>query len=97
MVCFLAATTKTAGRAAESAAVRKEAEYIELLHPNHFFSIAMESHILLSNKATAFLTDFSRRIIVTTSGTRVTSFFLQHISMTLQRLNAECVIVDNSM
>ena len=78
----MAATTKTAGRAAESAAVRKEAEYIELLHPNYFFSIAMESHSLLSNKATAFLYDLGFRIIVTTSVTKVTSFLFQHISMT---------------
>ena len=90
-VSYLPATATAAGSAAESAAARKETKYIELSNRYHFFPIAIESHGPLSNKATSFLSDLGRRITVSTSDARETSFLFQRISMALQRFNAVCV------
>ena len=88
---YLTATSTLAGSAAESTSVRKEAKYAELSNRFHFFPIAIESHGPISIKATSFLSDLGRRITMSTSDARETSFLFQHISVTLQRLNAECV------
>ena len=88
---YLTATSSLAGSAAESASVRKEAKYAELSNRFHFFPIAIESHGPISIKATSFLSDLGRRITMSTSDARETSFLFQRISVTLQRLNAVCV------
>ena len=88
---YLTATSTLAGSAAESASVRKEAKYAELFNRFHFFPIAIESHGPRSIKATSFLSDLGRRITMSTSDARETSFLFQRISVTLQRLNAVCV------
>ena len=59
---------------------------IGLSYRSHFFSIAIESHGPLSNKATSFLSDLGRYITTSTSDDRKTSLFFQQISVTLQRL-----------
>ena len=88
---YLTATSTLAGSAAESASVRKETKYAELSNRFHFFPIAIESHGPLSIKITSFLSDLGRRITMSTSDARETSFLFQRISVTLQRLNAVCV------
>ena len=85
---YLAATATVAGSAAESAAVRKEMKYAELSNSYHLFPIAIESHGPLNNKATSFLSDLGRRIIISTSDARETNFLLQRISVSLLRFNA---------
>ena len=88
MASYLAASATVAGSAAESAAVRKEMKYVELSNSYQFFPIAIESHGPLSNKATSFLSYLGRRITISTSDARETSFLFQRIAVSLQRFNA---------
>ena len=50
---YMAATAAVAGNAVESAAVCKEAKYVELSNHYHFFPIAIELYGPLCNKATS--------------------------------------------
>ena len=88
---YLPATAVTAGSAAESAATRKETKYADLSNRYLFIPIAIESHGTMCSKATSFLSELGRRISVTTSDVRETSFLYQRISVALQRFNAVCV------
>jgi hypothetical protein len=88
---YLPASAALAGSAAESAATRKEAKYIDLAVRYEFVPIAIESHGVFSSKASSFLTDLGRRISVVTADMRETSFLFQRLSIALQRFNAVCV------
>ena len=88
----LAAIATVAGSATESAAVRKEMKHVELINHYHFFPISIESHGPLGNKAISFLSDLGRRIAMTMSDIRKTSFLFQRISVALKRFNAVCVV-----
>ena len=88
---YLAATVIVAG-SAESAAVRKEMKYAELSNTcSSHFPIAIESHEPLSNKVISFLSDLGRRITISMSDARETSFLFQRVSWSLKRFIAVCV------
>jgi hypothetical protein len=88
---YLPVTAVTAGSAAESAAARKETKYAELSNRYVFVPIAIESHGPFNNKALLFLKELGRRITITSSDSRETSFLYQRLSVALQRFNAICL------
>jgi hypothetical protein len=89
---YLQLTSVSAGSAAESAAVRKEAKYVELSQRYEFVPVAIESHGAYSKSALSFLSDLGRRITAVTMDVRETSFLYQRLSIAVQRFNAICVM-----
>ena len=90
-VSYLSTTAKLAGSAADSAAARKEAKYVDLSARYDFVPIAIKSHGSLGSKAMAFLSALGRRITTNTLDVRESSYLFQRVSIALQRFNAVCV------
>lgn len=88
---YLPSTAVCAGSAAESATVRKESKYRDLVDIYEFVPIAVESMGPINSKATAFLSDLGRRMALITNDSRETSFLFQRLSVALQRFNAVCI------
>ena len=88
---YLVATSTIAGNAA--ACVRKKTIYVVLSNRYLFFHIAIESRGPLSHKATSFVSDLGRRIIMSVyvSDARETSFLFLRLSVALLRCNTVCV------
>lgn len=72
---YLASTSVSTSSAAELAALRKEAKYVDLA-PRYEF-VALESHESFSATALRFLKEFGRRLTAATSDTRETSFLFK--------------------
>lgn len=88
---YLPLTAALAGSAAESAATRKEAKYIDLSARYDFVPVAIESHGPLGSKAAEFLSALGRRITANTLDMRESSYLFQRLSIALQRFNAVCI------
>ena len=89
---YLPITSQQAGKAAESASVRKETKYTQLAISYHFIPIAFETLGPIGVKATDFLSDLGRRISSVTGDPRESSFLFQRVSVAIQRFNGVCFI-----
>jgi len=87
---YLPITSQQAGKAAESASVRKETKYTQLAISYHFIPIAFETLGPIGVKATDFLSDLGRRISSVTGDPRESSFLFQRVSVAIQRFNGVC-------
>jgi hypothetical protein len=89
---YLPSTSVTPGSAAEIAAARKEAKYIDLSSTHIFAPIVLESMGPISVKSLSFLRELGRRLSRATDDTRESAFLFQRLSMAIQRFNSVCVI-----
>ena len=86
----LPTTSRLAGGAAESAAVRKHSKYLELTRTYLFVPIAIETLGPINSEASTFLCDLVRRITAVTGDPREVSFLFQRLSVAIQRFNCVC-------
>ena len=85
---YLHLTSMKAGGAAENAATRKEDKYVDLKKTYTIISLAFETLGPINVKGVEFLQELGFRLAAISDDNRQTSFFLQLISITLQRFNA---------
>ena len=71
---YLASMSMTATVAAELAATRKEAKYVELSTTHYFVPLALESLGPIGSKATIFLKEFGRCLTLATDNPMETSY-----------------------
>ena len=84
---YLATTSEEAGSAAEAAATRKEAKYLQIVGSHIFVPVAVETMGPINCKGSAFLTELGRRISAHTGDARESAFLFQRLSVTIQRFN----------
>ena len=87
---YLAATSTTAGAAAEAAAERKNLKYAALMQFNLFAPLAIETFGPICAEGQAFIRELGKRISAATSDPREAAFLFQRISIAVQRYNAIC-------
>jgi hypothetical protein len=87
---YLAATSITAGAAAEAAAERKTSKYAALMQHHLFAPIAIETFGPICAEGQSFIRDIGKRISAATSDPREAAFLFQRISIAVQRYNAIC-------
>ena len=85
---YVADTAVEAGAAAEKAAVRKHAKYLDLQQRYNFVPLAVETLGPINREGLAFVSEIGRRLTRTSGDTRETSFLFQSLSVTVQRFNA---------
>ena len=76
------------GSAAERAAVRKTAKYVDIAVNNDFIPLACETLGPINSKGLQFFQEVGRRTTVITGEPRETCFLLQRLSVLIQRFNA---------
>jgi len=86
--CYLEASSREAGAAAELAASNKMVKYAGLSSQGEFVPIAVESNGPINRDALQFLTELGRRLAETTGDVRAFSFLFQRISVVVQRFNS---------
>jgi len=82
----LAATTLTAGAAADKAAANKEMKYSALASTHVFFAIDFETSGVMNRLAVDLVSEIGRRISSVTEDIRETMFLFQRLSVALQSL-----------
>ena len=85
---YIQADSVTAGAAAEAAAERKAAKYVDLTRELLFIPVAIETFGPICFEGQTFIRDIGKRISVITSDPRETSFLFQRLSIAIQRFNA---------
>jgi len=88
---YLPVTKTSSGGAAEAAAERKSAKYIQLAQTYTFIPIAVETLGPVNSVGLQFLSDLERRITQVSSDLRESPFFFQRLSVLIQRFNAVAV------
>lgn len=88
----LAATTVTAGAAAESAARAKTLKYSNLLPSFIFVPLAIETTGAWGRQGKAFVKEIGRRMRDKGLDPRSGAFLLQRLSLAVQRGNAACIL-----
>jgi len=87
-VSYLNSFAREAGAAAEFAASRKTAKYVNLAASHLFFPIAVETQGPLNEEARQLLCDLCRRISASSGDDREVNFLLQRVSVVVQRFNS---------
>ena len=87
---YLAATSVSAGAAAEGAASRKELKYQALATTHCFIPLAFETLGPINIKGLDFFKELGRRLSATTGDSRETAFLFQRLSVLVQRFNSIC-------
>lgn len=82
---YLQTTSIEAGRAADLAAERKEAKYMNLSAHYNFIPVAIETCGPISRKTLKFLSELGRRLTAVSGDHRETAFLFQRLSMGVQR------------
>lgn len=85
---YIDASAREAGAAAEIAAARKSAKYIDLSSQYEFHPIAVETQGPLNESACELLSDIGRRITQLSGDDRESFFLFQRISVVVQRFNS---------
>ena len=85
---YVSASSRSAGAAAELAATRKLAKYINLPASYIFQPIALETLGPINVTAVEFLAELGRRITSVTGEDREKQFLFQRLAVTVQRFNA---------
>ena len=85
---YLGISSSSAASAAEAAAKRKEAKYIDICRSHHFFPIAFETFGPINEVGSAFISALGHRISLVTDDPRETFFLFQRLSVAVQRFNA---------
>lgn len=80
------------GAVANDAESRKSSKYKSLTALYSFTPVAVETLGALGEEATAFFHDIGRRMVAVTAEPRSLQYFLQRLSVTVQRGNAACVL-----
>ena len=88
---YIAATAQAAGAASKIAENRKKLKYAAFEANYIVVPIALETLGSMAEASEAFLRDVAKRIR-RTKGDRRGGFFLQRISLALQRGNAACIL-----
>jgi hypothetical protein len=87
---YIAATSQSAGSAAEFATDRKLAKYVDLSRNHHFVPIAIETLGPICMIGLTFLKELGRRMSAVTGDIRETSYLFQRLSVAVQHFN--CVL-----
>ena len=82
------ATARSAGAAAEMAAIRKSAKYANLVQSYSFQPLAFENSGTMNESCFEFICDLGNKISSVTGDCLEARFLLQRISVTIQRFNA---------
>jgi hypothetical protein len=85
---YVALSSEAAGSAAELAASRKNAKYIDLSRNHVFFPIAIETLGPICAEGRRFLRELGTRITAVTGDTRETAFLFQRLSIAVQHFNS---------
>ena len=85
-------SAQSAGTAADPAASRREAKYTSFANSYIFQPIGVESHGALSSSALSFLTTFGERLTGTSGDLREMTYFLQRLSVIVQRFNLVLIL-----
>jgi len=88
---YLPVTSASSGGAAEAAAERKTAKYLQLAQTYTFVPIAVETLGPMSSVGLQFLSDLGRRITQASTDQRQSAFLFQCLSVLIQRFNAVAV------
>ena len=94
---YIAATSESAGSAADQAEAAKTLKYMELEDRFHFAPIGLETFGPWGKSASKLLADISRRIAERTGEPRSGEFLRQRISIEIQRGNAVSVLGTTDM
>ncbi|KAF2883374.1 hypothetical protein ILUMI_22787 [Ignelater luminosus] len=82
-----------AGQVAENAAIRKCNKYKTIVDQNYqFLAFAVETLGPWNNSARNFVNELGHRMMVATGDARSKQFFIQHITLAIQRGNAASVM-----
>jgi len=85
---YLPASSALAASAAEAAATKEKAKYVDMPASFSFQPIAVEKLGPINESAVDFLCELGRRISVKTNDERQTAFLFQRLSVTVRRFNA---------
>jgi len=85
---YLMSSSRSAGAAAENAAVRKSDKYSNIPSSYIFQPIALETLGPINSSAVEILSEVGRRIAQVSGEPRATKFLFQRLSVTLQRFNS---------
>ena len=88
---YIGRTALRAGAAAAEAEARKRRKYAVFAGDYEVVPLAFESHGSLGPTTDDFFADLTKRIRFETGDNRAGSFFMQQLSIALQRGNALCV------
>ena len=88
---YLHSTSHSAGRAAETASVRKKSKYSTLPSDYIFQAVAFETLEPLNASALYFLSEAGRRLSSLSGDPRETSFLFQRLSILIQRFNSALI------
>ena len=78
--------------AADLAATREEAKYVELSTTHYFVPLTFDSLGIIGSKAMNFLKELDRRLILATDNPLEIAHLFQRQSVALQRFKAECIL-----
>ena len=85
---YLPVTSALSGGAAEAAAERKTAKYLQLAQTYTFVPIAVKTLGPMNSVGLHFLSDLRRRITQVSTDQRESAFLFQRLSVLIQRFNA---------
>ena len=85
---YLPSTSLSPGAAAEAAASRKTAKYVDLTSAYTFLPLAFETLGPINHDALCFLSELGRRLTQQSGDIREGSFLFQRLSVVIQRFNA---------
>jgi len=88
---YLPVTSASSGEAAEAAAERKTAKYLQLAQTYTFVPIAIETLGPMNSVGLQFLSDLGRRITQVSTDQRESAFLFQRLSVFIQHFNAVAV------
>jgi hypothetical protein len=89
---FVGISAACAGAAAEAAANRKEAKYIDISRSHLFFPVAFETMGPINQTGSDFLSLLGRRLATDTDDLRESFFLFRRLSIAIQRYNTICFI-----
>jgi len=85
---YVATAAREAGSAAEEAATRKTAKYLNIQVHHIFLPVAVESLGPINISGRAFLSKLGRKLVNQSGDDREISFLFQRLSVSIQRYNA---------
>ena len=85
---YMGSSAKSAGSAAEAAAVRKASKYSDLSPSYSFQPTAMETLGPINSSAVEVLSEVRRRLTQVSEDPRESKFLFQRLSIILQRYNS---------
>jgi len=88
---YLQQSAIASASAAETALSEKGTKAAHSAAPTTFFRVALETLGPMSVSTQEFLAQIGRRLTEVTTDPRETTFFFQHLSVTVQRFNAACL------